>query len=94
MNSSSTFLHPDFGPSGDLSAPYGIPFAVVGKSAPLVRVKFDYASESNPGPYPFGPTTPIEGGANASGDRHALVREAASPRPDLARREQPHPESS
>jgi hypothetical protein len=36
-------------------------------------VRFDYADESNKGPYPFGPTTPIEGGASASGDRHAIM---------------------
>jgi hypothetical protein len=78
MDSSTTFLHPDFGPSGNLSAPYGIPFAVVGKAAPLVHVTFDYASESDRGPYPFGPTTPIEGGADASGDRHAIVVDRAT----------------
>jgi hypothetical protein len=78
MDSATTYLHPDFGPSGDLSAPYGIPFAVVGKGVPFVHVSFDYASESNPGPYPFGATTPIEGGSDASGDRHALVVDKAN----------------
>ena len=61
-------LHPDFGPN-DGGQPYGIPYAVVPGSTQKVAVTFDYADESDPGPYPFGPTTPIEGGSDA----HALV---------------------
>ena len=61
-------LHPDFGPSG-LAMPYGIPFTVVGASHADVGVSFDYDDESDPGPYPFGPDTPIEGGS----DRHAIM---------------------
>jgi hypothetical protein len=71
MSSSTTHLHPDFGPSGDAALPYGIPFTVVSPRHPLVSVMFDYADESDRGPYPFGASTPIEGGQNASGDRHA-----------------------
>ncbi|HEY5024508.1 MAG TPA: hypothetical protein VII76_06000 [Acidimicrobiales bacterium] len=73
MNSSSTFLHPDFGPSGDPTNPYGMPYTVVPSGHPFVSVAFQYASESDPGPYPFGADTPIEGGAGATGDRHALM---------------------
>ena len=73
MDSATTNLHPDFGPSGDPSTPYGIPYTVVSPSQPLVDVTFQYASESDPGPYPFGPATPIEGGAQSTGDRHALM---------------------
>jgi len=65
-------LHPDFGPSGG-SMPYGIPFQVVPDSHQKVAVSFTYAGESDPGPYPLGPDTPIEGGASSTGDRHALV---------------------
>ena len=65
-------LHPDFGPS-DGELPYGIPYAVVGASHPDVTIAFDYADESDPGPYPFGPDIPIEGGPDADGDRHALM---------------------
>ena len=61
-------LHPDFGPS-DTSQPYGIPYTTVAGSYQKVNVSFDYADESDPGPYPFGPDTPVEGGS----DRHALV---------------------
>jgi hypothetical protein len=61
-------LHPDFGPNGN-DQPYGIPYAVVAGSTPKVAVTFDYDDESDPGPYPFGPATPVEGGSDA----HALM---------------------
>jgi hypothetical protein len=73
MDSSSTFLHPDFGPSGDPSNPYGMPYTVVPPGHPFVNIAFQDASESDPGPYPFGADTPIEGGQNATGDRHAIM---------------------
>jgi hypothetical protein len=72
MDSSSTYLHPDFGPDPG-GYPYGIPFTVVTSAHPLVPVSFEYASESDAGPYPFGSDTPIEGGPAASGDRHAIM---------------------
>ena len=78
MSASTTNLHPDFGPSGDPSAPYGIPYTVVDASHPKVKVSFTYASESDPGPYPFGSDTPIEGGASATGDRHALMLDSST----------------
>ena len=71
MNSASTYLHPDFGPSG--CYPYGSPYTVVTSSHPLVHVSFTYASESDLRRYPFGQDTRIEGGPNAGGDRHALM---------------------
>jgi hypothetical protein len=61
-------LHPDFGPSGE-TMPYGIPYTVVDSRHQRVAVTFDYADESDAGPYPFGPETPIESGS----DRHALM---------------------
>jgi hypothetical protein len=73
MDASGTFLHPDFGPSSDPSNPYGIPFTVVPAGHPFVGISFQYADESDPGPYPFGPDTPIEGGPDATGDRHAIM---------------------
>src|SRR5580700_11333606 len=78
MNAPTTNLHPDFGPSGDPSNPYGMPYTVVPPGHPFVNVSFQYASESDPGPYPFGADTPIEGGQNASGDRHALMVDPAT----------------
>jgi hypothetical protein len=62
-------LHPDFGQDPD----YGIPFNVVPEHQKRVPVTFDYASQSNPGPYPIPPNAQIEGGSNATGDRHVLV---------------------
>jgi hypothetical protein len=73
MDASTTNLHPDFGPSGDPSNPYGMPFTVVTNSHPVTNVSFRYASESDAGPYPFGADTLIEGGAASTGDRHALM---------------------
>ena len=49
MNSATTFLHPDFGPNPG-GYPYGIPFTVVTGEQPLVKVTFQYASESDTGP--------------------------------------------
>ncbi|MBV8980237.1 MAG: hypothetical protein JO086_04990 [Acidimicrobiia bacterium] len=73
MAAGSTHLHPDFGSSGDPNAPYGIPWTAVPDSHARVTPSFDYADESDPGPYPFGPDTPIEGGQASTGDRHALM---------------------
>ena len=55
-------LHPDFGTVYN-GAPNGIPFVVVPGSQPRVPVSFDYADESDPGPYPIPPDAPIEGGS-------------------------------
>lgn len=64
MHAGSRDLHPDFGPPA-----YGIPFDVVGSGHAKVRLRFTYASESDRGPYPFGPDIRVEGGS----DRHALI---------------------
>jgi hypothetical protein len=65
-------LHPDFGTVYD-GAPNGIPITVVDSSQPRVPVSFEYADESDPGPYPLPPDAPIEGGPQSTGDRHVLV---------------------
>ena len=69
MDASSAFLHPDYGPSGSKKHPYGIPWQIVNPSQPLVNVRFGYADQSDPGPYPLSKSTPIEHGS----DRHALM---------------------
>jgi hypothetical protein len=61
----STGVHPDFGSY----AGYGIPFNVVSSARPKVRVRFDYAGESDKGPYPIPARPRIEGGS----DRHMLI---------------------
>ncbi len=72
----STGLHPDFG-SGiwppDTGGPIGIPYDLVDSAQPLVPVSFLYKDESDPGPYPIPPNARIEGGSDATGDRHILV---------------------
>src|SRR6266849_2914130 len=65
-------LHPDFGTVYD-GAANGIPYVVVDGTRPKVPVSFEYADESDPGPYPIPPAAHIEGGADATGDRHMLV---------------------
>ncbi len=65
-------LHPDFGTFWD-GAPIGIPYTVVRGTQPRFPVSFDYADESDPGPYPIPLDAPIEGGADADGDRHVLI---------------------
>jgi hypothetical protein len=69
MDASTTFLHPDYGPSGKPKEPYGIPWQIVAPSQPLVPVRFTYSSQSDPGPYPLSKSTPVENGS----DRHAIM---------------------
>ncbi len=71
MGGRGTLLHPDFGPSGDPAQPYGIPFNVEDAGQPKVAVDFQYAGESDPGPYPVDDTSWVENGS----DRHVLVVE-------------------
>jgi hypothetical protein len=67
-------LHPDFGSGLWEGGPIGIPITVVhGKTTPKYRLRFEYADESDPGPYPIPAGVAIEGGRAADGDRHALI---------------------
>ena len=67
MSSATSNIHMVFGPS------FGMPYTVVSPSHALVPISFQYAAESDPGPYPFGADTPIEGGQQSTGDRHAIM---------------------
>ncbi|MEO8945657.1 MAG: hypothetical protein ABI338_04095 [Gemmatimonadaceae bacterium] len=69
---SSASLHPDFGTVYN-GAPNGIPYVVVHSGQPTIPVSFDYADESDPGPYPVPLDAPIEGGSASTGDRHVIV---------------------
>lgn len=62
-------LHPDFSATG-----YGIPINVVGGSTPRVPVTFQYADESDPGPYPIPANPRVEGGS----DRHIILWDTAA----------------
>ncbi|MEP6847597.1 MAG: VCBS repeat-containing protein [Acidobacteriota bacterium] len=69
----NTGLHPDFGTFWQ-NEPIGFPYDVV--SGIQARVPMDFiwwADQSDPGPYPFPPDAPVEGGNASVGDRHVLV---------------------
>ncbi|MDQ3777626.1 MAG: hypothetical protein M3310_01980 [Actinomycetota bacterium] len=70
---SNETLHPDFGSGRWEGAPIGIPITVVRGRQPKVPVRFEYADESDPGPYPIPRGVAIEGGRQSDGDRHALI---------------------
>jgi hypothetical protein len=74
-------VHADFGSGLYDGSRIGIPYVVVdGKKTPKSRVTFDYADESDKGPYPIPAGVPIEGQpASANdGDRHALIIDRGS----------------
>jgi hypothetical protein len=65
-------LHADFGSGLYQGEPIGIPFITVPGTQTKYPATFQYASESDPGPYAVPLTAPIEGGSTSSGDRHAI----------------------
>lgn len=65
----NTSLHPDFGSSLWQGAPIGIPFNLVPGNQTLLPISFDYAGESDPGPYPIPPNPLLERGT----DYHLLI---------------------
>jgi hypothetical protein len=62
-------LHPDFGSGLYEGEPIGIPYNVATAATPTFHVRFEYADESDKGPYPIPAHPKIEGGS----DRHLLV---------------------
>jgi hypothetical protein len=62
-------LHADFGSGLWNGSPIGIPVTVVGAATPRSTVSFEYAQESDRGPYPIPYGVKIEGG----GDAHAVL---------------------
>lgn len=69
----SSGVHADFGSGTWDGGPIGIPYTVVGGRQRRVRVSFDYADESDRGPYPIPRNARVEGGPHATGDRHVLI---------------------
>ena len=61
-----TGLHADFGSGLWEGAPIGIPITVVGRSQAKSRVSFEYADESDRGPYPIPRNVKIEGGRSST----------------------------
>jgi hypothetical protein len=66
-------VHADFGAGKWDGGPIGIPFDVVSRTTPRHRVSFGYADESDRVRYPIPRHVHIEGGAEATGDRHAIL---------------------
>jgi hypothetical protein len=64
--------HPDFGSGLYDGAPMGIPYVTVPGTQAKYPASFDYADESDKGPYAIPLNAPIEGGSTSTGDRHAL----------------------
>jgi hypothetical protein len=62
-------LHADFGSGRYDGQIIGIPYNVVTNATPKVHVRFEYADESDKGPYPIPAHPKIEGGS----DRHVLI---------------------
>ena len=66
-------MHADFGSGLWNGGPIGIPITTVGASQKKSVVTFEYADESDRGPYPIPAGVRIEGGPTSDGDRHALI---------------------
>jgi hypothetical protein len=66
-------VHADFGSGTWDGGPIGIPVTTVSGTQPKVKVTFQYADESDKGPYPVPRDPAIEGGPHAGGDRHVLL---------------------
>src|SRR5229473_1334996 len=68
-----TTLHADFGAGLYGGSPIGIPFITVPGTQTKYPATFQYADESDPGPYAVPLNAPIEGGSQSTGDRHAIA---------------------
>ena len=66
---STAYLHADFGSGMYQGNPIGIPYTIVNGFQDKKTVKFDYADESDAGPYPLPENPLIEGGS----DHHILI---------------------
>jgi len=66
-------VHADFGSGRWDGGPIGIPFDVVSRTTPRSRVSFEYADESDRVRYPIPRHVHIEGGPQATGDRHSIL---------------------
>jgi hypothetical protein len=69
MNADRLYLHADFGSN----PAYGMPIVIVQGNQPRWPMRFFYAAQSDPGPYPFPPDITIQGGQDSTLDRHALA---------------------
>ncbi len=67
-------VHAGFGSGLWEGQPIGIPYNVVASTQAKVRVRFEYADESDKGPYPIPARPKIEGGS----DHHILIVDRSS----------------
>jgi hypothetical protein len=67
-------VHADFGSGLWDGSPIGIPYNVVSDATPTTSVRFEYADESDKGPYPIPAHPKIEGGS----DHHILLLDKTS----------------
>ena len=67
---SASPLHPDFGTI------YGMPYVTVPGTQIKYPATFQYAEDSDPGPYAIPLDVPIEGGSSSTGDRHVISIDA------------------
>ncbi|HKE64881.1 MAG TPA: hypothetical protein VKB59_09575 [Micromonosporaceae bacterium] len=70
-------VHADFGSGQYQGAPIGIPITTVSATQAKTRVTFQYAPESDKGPYPIPKNPAIEGGPSSTGDRHVILYDPA-----------------
>jgi hypothetical protein len=70
-------VHADFGSGLWDGGPIGIPITTVPATQAKVKVTFQYAGESDKGPYPVPAGAAIEGGPKSRGDRHILLLDPA-----------------
>ena len=70
-------VHADFGSGVYGGGPIGIPVTAVPAGTRGVTVSFQYASESDRGPYPIPAGAQIEGGPSSDGDRHVILYDQA-----------------
>lgn len=71
-------LHADFGSGTWEGAPLGIPITSVPAGSPSMKVSFDYSEESDKGPYHVPADALVEGGSQATGDRHVIALDKAA----------------
>ena len=69
----SSGAHADFGSGTYNGGPIGISWIRVPGTQTKYAVTFQYADESDPGPYAVPLNAPIEGGSASTGDRHAIA---------------------
>jgi hypothetical protein len=66
-------LRYDFGSGTWQGAPIGVPYTLVPGTQTKYPATFYYPSESDPGPYAIPLNAPIQGGSEATGDRHVVA---------------------